>query len=41
MIVRKAKLTELLGKCIIETARVCGRNLSIKQKNEIMVKVNK
>lgn len=41
MFVRRKKLNLLLTKCIIETARNCGRNLSIKQKNQILLKVSK
>lgn len=41
MFIRKNKLVSLYYKAIEETARACGRNLSERQKKELLNKINK
>lgn len=36
MFILKSKFKEIIAKSIIETAKKCGRNLSIKEQNKIL-----
>lgn len=41
MIITKKQLNEIIHKTIIQTAKACGRNFSIKQMNELKMKIEK
>lgn len=40
MIISKKRFKELIAKAIIETARQLGKNLTVKQKNEVYRKLS-
>lgn len=41
MIITKKQLAEIIHKTIIQTSKACGSNFSIRQLNEIKLKIQK